>query len=637
MLHIIRERAQGWLAYGIVILIIIPFALWGVNQYFSGGGEVTVAEVDGAKIQQRELQRAYLQQRRQIQQMLGERFRPEMFPEKQMKLQVLERMVREQLLVQVARDAGFWVGDRQLAQAIRSTSAFHDENGFSKEKYERTLRAQGMNPAFFEAKMRQSLLSGQLKAGVAGSAFLTDADLDAVLRLKHQKRDAGHLVVPMDRYRDEVTVEDEEVQDYYEAHRGQYVVPEQVKVAYLELDLERIAQGIEVSEETLRAEFEKRQNRFQSPEERRVRHILIEVPRDGGEEADAAARAEAEQLLAELREGADFAAVARQHSDDPGSASEGGDLGFMGRGVMDEAFEKAAFSLEPGELGGPVRSDFGYHLIRVEAVRGGQTQPFAEVKAELRQQVRLDRAEPQFYEQSEQLANLTYEQPDSLQPAAEALGLEVTHTGYFDRSGGEGIAANQDVVQTAFSGEVLAEGYNSQPVELETNRMVVLRVDDHRPERQQSLDEVREQVAETVRKDKAREAARKAAEAVAERVAAGEAPEAVAEETDTDWTRHEGLARSGGEGVPAPVRRAVFALPRPETGGRTTDVVGLASGDQAVVAVSRVVDGDPTRVAQQERDKERRDLRGSEGRTAYQGLLQHLRARADVTIRDNRL
>lgn len=637
MLHFIRERAQGWLAYGIVILIIIPFALWGVNQYFSGAGEVTVAKVDGAEIQQRELQRAYLQQRRQMQQMLGDRFNPEQFPEKVMKREVLEGMVRDRLLIQVARDAGFWIGDAQLAQAIRSTSAFQGENGFSKEQYERTLRAQGMNPSYFEARMRRSMLSGQLKAGVAGSAFLTGRELDTVLRLKKQRRDIGYLVLPLERFLADVEAGDEEVERYYQDHKERYVVPERVKVAYLELDLEEMREGIEVSEETLRQTYEERAEQFSSPEERRVRHILIEVPRDGGDEAEAAAKAEAERLLARLDEGAAFAELAREHSDDPGSAEEGGDLGFMGKGVMDEAFEQAAFSLEPGEPGGPVRSAFGYHIIKVEEVRGGDVQPFEEVRDQLKQRVQRERAEARFYEQSEQLANLTYEQPDALEPAAEALGLTVQKTGYFDRSGGEGIASNQEVVKTAFSGEVLAEGFNSQPVELDTNHLVVLRVEDHRPERQQSLDEVRDRVAEAVRRQKASEAVRAAADTLAERLAGGEEPVAVADTEGLQWQRHEGLARSGEGEVPGPVRRTAFAVPRPAEGERTAQAVELASGDQAVVAVSRVVDGEPAEVPADERQKERRDLVRAEGRIAYESLLSYLRSRADVTIRADQL
>lgn len=638
MLHFIRERAQGWLAYGIVILIIIPFALWGINQYFGGGGPVTVAKVNGTEINQRQLQMNYLQQRRRMQEMLGDRFDPARFPEKQLKLRVLEQMVKDRLLIQVARDTGFWVGDAQLATAIRSTPAFQDQNGFSQARYERALQAQGMQPAGFEARMRQDLLAGQLQAGVSDSAFITPQELDRVLRLKHQTRDIGFMTLPLEPFLDSVEVTDRELQDYYDANRDGFVVPEQVKVAYLELSMDRITTGMEIPEETVRARYEEHRERYQTPEERQVRHILVEVPADADKAAEEAAREEAEAILGQLRSGADFAELAEEHSDDPGSAKQGGDLGFIGRGMMDPAFEEAAYGLEEGELGGPVRSAFGYHILKLEAVRGGEVRPFSEVRERLRRDIEMERAQPQFYEMAEQLANLAYEQPDSLEPAAEALGLEVQQSAFFDRDGGKGIAAEPKVVEAAFSDEVLEQGFNSETVELETDHLVVLRVMEHKPQRQQSLDDVYAEVAVQVRRQKARDAARADAKALAERIAGGEDPESVAAEAGAEWRREEAVRRQGaGQEVPAPVRGAVFALPRVERPHPPARAVELPSGEQAVVAVFGVTDGDPAGIADKERQSERDTLRRATGRIAYNALLEHLRQSADVTIREDEL
>lgn len=633
MLEFIRERAQGWLAWAIVIAIIIPFALWGVNQYFVGGGDNAVAEVNGAPISQAQFQNAYFNQRQRLQEILGENFRPEMFPEEQMKQQVLQELVRQELLVQAARDAGFRVADAQLAAVIRDVEAFQVNGQFSPEQYRDVLRRQGMQPGFFETRVLRDVLSQQFIRGLAGTSFATPEQIDRYLQLEQQKRDIGYLVVPASRFIDEISVADEEIEAYYNEQPERFMVPEQVKVAYLDLDLNALADGIEVDDETVRARYESQKQNYRTTEERQARHILIAVGDDAGEEAEQAARQKAEGLLEQIRGGASFAELAKEHSDDPGSAKQGGDLGFFGPGAMVPAFDKAVFSLAAGEVTGPVRTPFGYHIIKLEAVRGGETKPFEEVRDEVARTIKRERAEERFYEMAEQLANLTYEHPNTLEVAAEQLGLTIQETEPFPRRGAtQGIAANPKFAEAAFAEDVLVAGNNSEVIELGTDRLAVLRVREHNPQRKRPLEQVREQIAGMIKRQKATQMAENRAQALAEQVAEGADPKALAKEVGGEWTRVESVGREAAEPRRAIVD-AAFGMPRPSGEQPETLRVALTGGDQAVVAVYGVEPGNVEEATAEQREGAEAALRQAASEAALSGVISALRARAEIDIR----
>ena len=595
MLQIIRDRAQGVFAWIIVILITVPFALWGIHQYFSGGASTAVAKVNGVEISQRDIQFAYLQRRQRLQQMLGDNFDPKLFSEKRLKQQVLQQLIAREALVQAVTKAGFRIGDSLLGAEIRAMPAFQQDGAFSSDLYTRALRAQGMQPAMFETQMRRDIVGSQLQAGIAASAFATKNEVDNYLRLQGQKRDIGYLELPVERFTDKVSVSDQEIGDYYDKHREQFVSPEKVSISYVELSLDEIAKDIDIPEAQLKARYKAQQDNFRTPEERRARHILIMSPPNADKAADEAARKKAQKVLDELHQGASFASLAKKYSDDPGSAKQGGDLGFFGRGVMDKSFEQAAFSLKVGEVSGLVHSSFGYHIIKLEAVRGGKVKPYAEVRDELLKEAQRAKAGPQFYDEADRLANLAFEHPDSLETVADTLGLKVKQTEHFTRNGGKGIAAKPKIVSAAYSEDVLA-GNNSEPVELGTNDLVVLRIRDHVPSAQRPLKDVREEVASRLQRQKAQDAARTAAEKIQQRIAKGEDPKHVADEFEVEWKRKDGLKRNGGE-VGATIVRAAFAMARPSSKDKpTAQEVELKSGDQAVVALYAVVNPEVTKV-----------------------------------------
>lgn len=631
MLDFIRERARGWFAWVIVGMIIIPFALWGVHQYIGGGGDTSVAKVDGAEISQGQLQNAFMQQRQRLEQMFGGKL-PAMFSDEMIKGQVLQQLIEQEMLVQAAANNGMRIGDTTLAQTITGIEAFHEDGKFSNTRYQQLLRAQGMLPGMFEQRVRRDLLAAQLTDGISETAFVTAPAVDSYLRLQQQQRSIGYLTVETAKFKDEVKVSDEEIASYYEQHAQEYMQPERVRVDYLELNIDDIAKTIDVDEAAMRERYEARKLNYTTPEQRKASHILIKVADDASDEAVAAARKKAEDILARIRKGEEFAALAKAESDDPGSAKQGGDLGFFGKGVMDPAFEAAAFALKKGEVSEPVRSSFGFHIIKLEDSEGGIVKPFDEVKAGIKKEIQLERAEQQYYDMAEVLANLTYEHPESLATAAEQLALPIKTSPFFSRDGGPDIAAEPKVVAAAFGDEVLARGNNSETIELGRNHMVVLRLKDHQPEAQRPLEEVKAGIVETLQNDKAKAKAVELAGAVLERVRSGEKPAELAKAMGIKWNDKQPIRRDAAD-IDRTIAREVFRMPRPAEGEQGTRLVALPTGDQAVVILYSVEDAAPAEIADKDRRQASSKLQQAEANAELDSVVSGIRSNTDITIR----
>ncbi len=631
MLQYIRERAQGVIAWLIVGAIILTFALFGINQYFSGGGDTSVAKVDGTEISQGQLQVATMQQRQRLEQMFGGKL-PDMFSEEMIKSQVLQQLIEQEMLIQTARNNGMRIGDNALAQTIVGIEAFQEDGKFSNTRYQQLLRAQGMMPGTFEQRVRRDLLAAQFTGGVRDTAFTTVNAVDEYLRLQQQQRSIAYLTVPTDKFKNAVKVSEEEISSYYQKHATEYIQPERVKVDYLELNIEDIAGSIEVDESAVQERYEARKINYTTPEQRKARHILIQVPADSDEEIVAAAKQKAEDLLARVRKGEDFAELAKTESDDPGSAPQGGDLGFFGRGIMDPAFEEAAFALGKGEISELVHSSFGFHIIKLDDVRGGTVKSFDEVKDEIRKEIQKERAEQQYYDMAEQLANLTYEHPESLTMAAEQLSLSVKTSPFFTRNGGPGIASEPKVVEAAFGDEVLARGNNSETIELGSNHLVVLHLNEHQPEIQRPLEEVKGGIVSKIKSDKAKAQAVELATAVSERVRAGEKPAELAKTLDIKWSARQEIRRDASD-IDRTIAAEVFRLPKPADGQEQVKRMALPSGDQAVVILYDVEEGKPAKVGDKEREQARNKLQQAVSTADLAGVVETLRSGTDITIR----
>jgi peptidyl-prolyl cis-trans isomerase D len=629
MLQTIRERAQGWIAWAIVLLISIPFALWGIQSYLGVGSEPVAAKVNGVEITQRELDRRYQQTRMQLREQLGDAYRPELFDERSMRAQVLDQMIQERLMLQVSHEMGLRASNQELRTAIMSNPAFQKDGRFDKATYDRMLELQGTLGSQFEEGLRQRLVGTQLQRAVAASAFITEAELDEAVRIDRQQRELTFVRLPREAFREESPPAEADVEAYYEAHRDRYQSPERVKISYLVLDAKGIDTGQTVDDEELRRRYEEELERFRQPERRRARHLLITLETDANEQAAAEAKARIEEIRGRILAGGEFGELAEQFSEDPGSASQGGDLGLFGQGLMDPAFDQAAFTLEKGELSEPVRSQFGYHLIQVTEIEPGALKRFEEVRDQLARESNKSSAEGLYYDWAERLANLTYENPDSLEPAAEALGIPLQTSDWIERGGGEGLLANPRVLAAAFSDEVLKDGLNSELVEPERDvlQAIVLRVLEHEEAAPKPLDAVRDQIVEALRDERAAAAAKAAADALLARLDAGEDLRAVA----GDYALAEaGLVGRDSAEVPQGVRELAFKLPRPAEGAASFGSLALADGDAAVVKVARVVDGALGTLSQAERAQAERELERLLGASYYEELLADLMRRADI-------
>ncbi len=628
----IRDHATGWIAWVIVILISIPFALWGINEYLSPTSNVAVAVIDGTDVSINEFQRTYQRQRGQLQSLLGASFDINQLDEDRLREQALDQLINDEVVLQAAREGGMRIGDQQLAHAIQSQSVFSQGGIFSEDLYQQWLRNQGFSPGRFEYDLKRSMLAEQIVAGIATSAIVTERELEAAVRLQRQKRVIETLTLPVARFSD-VVIEDADIRAYYDSNQADYVAPEQVKLKYIELSRDAIASAVQVEDGELRAVYEQRMADFQTPEQRDASHILLTLDDDADEATVATTRERLEAIKAQFDSGTSFEELALEHSQDPGSARQGGSLGAISRGVMDPAFEDAVFELALNEVSDPVRSAFGLHLIKVDAIHASKLPAFEEVRDKMRAKYQDEKAEREFVEQVETMVTLAFEDSESLQSVADALGLTPGVSDWVSPqvASNSGIGRNPAVIAAAFNPDVLRDGFNSEPIELDPSRVIVLRIAEHRPSRQQPLEEVQDSIRRTLAAREARKLAADSGRTLLERLRSGEDRQDVAAQAELEWSGELELARDSRK-VDASVANTVFRMTRPGSGQTVFDGIAGAGGDFVIVGLSRVIDGVLADEDKEQREAATRNLEVEAGRAAYDAVVQALRNSADVVI-----
>jgi peptidyl-prolyl cis-trans isomerase D len=631
MLQSIRDRAQGIIVWTIVGLIIITFALFGLSSYLSGTAKSVVATVNGVEISETDLLREYQNAQQRLQQMLGENYRADLFNEQIMKQQVLEGLIQREVINQYLEDENYHVAPQQVVATLHRMPAFQDANGqFSEENYRKVLSLQGIPAELFEMQLARDIENEHLRNGVVRTTFATEGESKRYHGLQDQQRKIGYLRIPQQQYVDQIQVSDDEIAAYYQQHQQEFSTPEEVAVDYVELNLANIASQIDVSDAEVREYYDQHKDNYVSQQaQRKVRHILVKVDADNDEQT---ARKKIESIATRIKNGEDFATIAKAESQDPGSASQGGDLGFISPGVMDKAFEQAVFQLKLHELSQPVRTRFGYHLIEVTQIRPQELKPFDEVKAQIRKDLQVQQAEQRFYEEVDTLNNLSYEIPDSLVPVAEKLGLEVKKSSYFTKAGGEGLFSNDRVVNAAFSEDVLNLNRNSDLIELSDTHVMVLHLRDHKAAAQRPLDEVRQMIVGRIKQQQARELAAKDAKAALDRLAGSETPEKVAKEYQQKWQEPGFIKRQSSETdkINEQIREAAFALPHPKNDQPKLTSLMLSGGDSVVLALYAVQDGGPvTDTKALQADKQQ--LANMSGQIEYSAFLAYLTSQADIT------
>jgi peptidyl-prolyl cis-trans isomerase D len=590
MLQSIRDSLTGWVVWFIVGLIAIPFAFVGIESFRMGSRDPVLVEVGGVEITQAQFRAGYEQRYQQLQAMLGDNFRADLFNTPSFRASVLEDMTQETVMLQYAEKGGYRGTPAAVLEYLRSIPAFQRDGRFSAEAYREVLARQGLTPERFERQLLDGLALDQMRQAVLESAFVPDALVEQAYRLNAQQRSLSYLTVPVTRFAEAVNPSEEEIAAHYEATRAAYQAPERLKLQYVVLDRSTLEPGSDPEQDVLQALYDVEKARFSSPGERKARHILIAM--DGDPEA---AKAKAESLRAELSAGADFEALAAEHSADTGSREQGGDLGWIQRGQMVEAFEKALFALDAGTVSEPVETEFGYHLIRVDEIKGEEVRDLSDegVRAELLALYHNREREQRFQDLQAQLEQLAFENPGSLEMVAETLSLPVAETDWFGREGGSGLAAEPSVLRAAFSPEVLQDDENSTPLALGDGRIAVIRKLAYEAPRQRELAEVVDAVRAALVRQRAEAAADQLAEELLTAAQAGRSLTELADEQGLSL-RAAGPVSRDADNVPVPVLSRLFSLPRPvDETQPSVAKVALDNGDRVLLALSRVIEPEP--------------------------------------------
>ncbi|MDR7067343.1 peptidyl-prolyl cis-trans isomerase D [Pseudoxanthomonas japonensis] len=658
MLQKLRDKTSGWIASLILGLLIIPFAFVGVNEYVTGGTASDVALVEAPptwwesapqwwpvstlwqreEVTQEDFRAAFEQARQQQRQALGEAFDPRDFESADNKRKVLDQLIDQKVLALGAKRAGIVVGDAAVQKMILGEPAFQVDGKFSPEQYQLLLSSQvpAISPLQFEEQQRDRLRMMLLPQAIGESDFVTDNEQARMWKLLGETRDIGIALLPPVAV-DTAPVSDAQVKAWYDGHKNDFKQPERVSLEYLEINGATLPVTAAADEAALRKRYEAEKSRFMSPEQRVVAHILIAA--DAG--ADAATQKKAEEKAAALakqaREGADFAALARANSEDPGSKDAGGELpAFAKDGSMVKPFEDAAFAMQAGEIRGPVKSDFGYHVLLLKQINAGTGRSFEEVRGELANEEASGERDRAFNELAGRVVNETLKNPTALAPAAEATGLPLQKIGPFSRDQPQGIAMVPAVLRAAFSDTLVQDGTISDPIEVAPNHSVVIRVSQHTPEQALPLDKARDAVVLAIRADRQEKVALAAADALIARVQKGESLAAISSADGLRFNELPGLRR----GMPMPTaeaNEAIFAAGRPAKGKVIAGKVALGDGAYAIFIVNKVVDGAIADMPAEERATMQQQLVQLNGGIATQAYVDAMRKRFKVKVFEERL
>ena len=635
MLLAMRNKMHGWPSIIVLGFAVLAMSLFGMESYFTSQSDNFVAKVGKREISQNAFQNRMNQLRQQLSEQQGEQFDPAIFEKPETKLRVLDAMIDEELLLQANTDWGMRVSDQALRDAIAGIPAFQVNGTFDPTSYRAYLASNGKTPDMFEDEIRSSLAMQLLPQAIDDSAIVGDDRVDGYLGLASQRRDLRYFLLPRPEAADK-QVTDAQIESWYKAHQADYMNPEQVSVKYVEVDSAKLKPKAAPSELELKARYEEEKQRFVQPEQRLVSHILINVPANATPQQQKTALAEADKIAAEATP-ANFAKLAEKDSQDLGSRRQGGDLGWLEKGVTNAAFDSAMFSLQKGQISKPVLSSDGYHVIWLRDIRSGESKPFADVREQLLNEATSAERDRQYNELAGKMADQTYSNPSSLEPAAAALDLPIETSPLFSRTGGPGLAGNPKVVAAAFSDDVLVQGNNSGLIDLGNNHSVVIHVDKHVPAAAKPLAEVRAKVQQSILEERIAAAARKHADEVLARLRKGEAMAEVAKSLDAKVVSVPEAVRNQSLQVPAPVLKEAYLLPHPAAGKPQFAEVDMGDGGFAMVAVDKVQPGDLAKIPAQEREMLHRQMAQAYAGEATRELVDDLRAKTKIKINKNLL
>jgi peptidyl-prolyl cis-trans isomerase D len=618
MLQAINDRIKGWLGITIVVLIGLPFALWGIQSYFDEGGPRYAAKVNGEEISANEFERTVSRQRQTLLRQYGGKLP---IDESTLRETILSQLINQRLLETESLAKGYRVSDSLLSARIKQL--FTQDGIFNRELFEANASSLGMSVAMYEQSLRSELRMQQVKAAIVNTSFATKQEVNSLASLEGQTRDISTVVFNVEHFSANYSPTNDDIQAFYKANPQRFMTSEKVSVDYIEIKSEDLAENVEIDEAMITKMYDDYVASAKGREERKVRHILLKTSDD-----NIATAMKMNSISEELEAGADFGELAKKYSQDPGSAAESGDLGWVGLGDMVKPFEKALFDLEKGELSDIVTTQFGFHLIKLDDIRSETITPIGVKRYEFEDELKADTVASTFYDLSERVASLAYENPDSLDVIKDELDLDVKTSEYFSRVDGKDIAANEKVRNIAFSPLVLEQGSNSDIIEISPTHVAVLRINEHKPETAIPLATVKSKVENILKVQKGHERTKAAALAVKAKLESGETPESVKAE-GVDVVEIESLARAENTRVSDPlILSNTFDMPINEGDKPNLKIVDLLSGDVAIVVLNKVNIAAVT--AKDKLDLVEREIVSDKAVREFTGALDLIKSHADI-------
>lgn len=609
-------------------ILIIAFALWGVGDYFSQSGSESLASVNGETITYSDYSNQFATYRQNMLSQYGDQLTPDFFDSPMMRRNFLESMINSELRRQVAYNNGYTVTPAKIRAVLSEVEIFQDANGqFDRDLYAGYLAQTNQSAQALQAKIINEDAGQAVNSLFNETAFITPQEAQQIAVLKNQTRDFSYVLVASDNFKDSVEVSEAEIKSYYDNNNDQFMTQEMVKVDYIELDAEQVASDIDVSDADALSDYESNKERFKKPAQRKTAHILI-TDNDQAENA-------LSTIQERLNQGDSFASLAKEYSQDPGSAEQGGDLGMVSPGDMVEAFDAALFSMEANTISEPIKSEFGYHIIKLEDINEPEISTFEEVKEDIVHELQANQAQTLFLDRANELSGLVLDAQSGLQQAAEATNLTVQTTDFFPQSGGENIAANQDFVKSAYSPMVKQDLVNSDVITISDTHIAFIHMNEIKAAALKPLDEVKEDIKNKLIADKSAEQAQTLAAEILDKAKSG-GTDLTALAAQYNLTKVEANAvKRSGSSHPYSMVNEVFSLVAPDKSESNYYLVNGNNNDRAVVHLLAVNSPDPSQIEnlQQESAQLERSVKDNE----LQLLLQALRQSADISINEELL
>lgn len=634
MLLAIREKVTGVVALVFVGVIALLMVVPLLYDYVAGINRVNAIKINGDEISMQQFDNHVSEESRRLLQAFGNNVPDDVDVDALVKQQSVDWFINNTLLEQATIKDGFTVSDSDLKRLIMARSEFQKNGQFDEKIYERQLNSIGVNRAYFEQVTAQSEAKNQFVEGIVNSSFALPSQVEQYAKLQYQARDFDYAVIDASKLRAEQSVSDAEIKDYYDKHKSEFNFSEDAVAEFIHVKLDDFANAIDVNEDDIVAEYESGLNsgRYQTPEVRSARHILIGVNEDADENSVEAKRQEALAVIERLQSGEDFTTLAKDLSSDPGSANKGGDLGEVIRGVMVPAFENAVYSQALNEIGQPVKTRFGFHIIRVDDIKSAQKKPLDQVRNEIKTSLRTTRAQSEYSDVLVKLTDLSEEYPDSLTGVAQELGLNLETSDAFTRDAGEGVFANASVRKLAFSERALLESLNSEVFDISNKESIVLRIKKHQEPREKSLEEAKVEVSERVLKDKTEKAVDELAHGLLAELKAGTGLAGVSKKQGLTFKKIQGITRLDLKGINPSLVRTVFSAQQPVKAQPVFGVAQETGQNKAVFALNQVKDGVLANLSETEQNRIKNQLRGAQGNGDYLSALASLRNVADIWI-----